>query len=538
MADRGIRTRFAALSVILSVLAAAPVFVAPAASAQEPYVPITGSGSTWAYSALDQWRRNIQSLDAITVNYAANGSSAGRVDYRNGVTDFGVSENEYGLTDNGVTDPLPGNRGFAYMPIVAGGTAFMYNLKIGDTRVSNLRLSGENIAKIFSRQITDWSDPAIKVDNPGLTLPARPIVPVVRSDGSGTTAQFTRWMAATHGAIWDAYCGRPNCGFTSVFPVKPGVEATQGSNGVVGAVASPNSEGAITYVEYSYARNAGFPVAKVLNDAGYFTGPTAGNVAVALSRAAIRPDLTADLTPVYAATDPRSYPLSSYSYLIVPTDLRANFTMQKGRTLSEFLYYAVCAGQQQADALGYSPLPGNLVSAGLEQVARIPGATGRVTAADLRNCANPNIGLDGSDALATRAPPPEACDHAGPTQCGSPAATPTPTPAASPTPIAASPTPTPTASPTPVVTPTPIVIPTPVATPVPPTMTPRPHTRPGTAFAERFRRIIAELLARIFGSARGQVPPQQVLALAAAERDDRRVTVTAPQQVDVVGGSR
>ena len=77
------------------------------------------------------------------------------------------------------------------MPIVAGGTSFMYNLKIGGKRVTNLRLSGETLAKIFTGGITTWNDPAIEADNPGSTLPARKIVPVVRSDGSGTTAQLT-----------------------------------------------------------------------------------------------------------------------------------------------------------------------------------------------------------------------------------------------------------------------------------------------------------------------------------------------------------
>ena len=413
------RRRIAALSVVVGLLAAIQALAAPIASAQEQFVPISGSGSTWSSNALDQWRRNVKSLNGITINFAANGSSAGRIDYRNGTTDFAVSEIEYGLTDNGVIDPPPGNRGFAYMPIVAGGTAFMYNLKIGNNRVSNLRLSGENITKIFSRQITNWSDPAIKVDNPGLTLPARPIVPVVRSDGSGTTAQFTRWMAATHGAIWDSYCGKPNCGFTSFFPVKPGVEAKNGSNGVAGVVASPNSEGAITYVEYSYARNSGFPVAKVLNQAGFYVEPKATSVAVALTKAVIRGDLTSDLSGVYTYNDPRTYPLSSYSYMIIPTDLRANFTVQKGRTLSTFAYYFLCQGQQQADSLGYSPLPVNLVREGVKQVARIPGTTNALSETNLTGCNNPTFdpANPNSNKLAQIAPQPAACDKVGAAQC-------------------------------------------------------------------------------------------------------------------------
>jgi phosphate ABC transporter phosphate-binding protein len=336
--------------------------------------------------------------------------------------DFAVSEIPYGLTDGGVLDQPPTGRGYAYMPIVAGGTAFMYNLKIGNTRVTNLRLSGEVLTKIFSQQITNWSDPAIKADNPGLTLPARPIVPVVRSDGSGTTAQFTAWMAAKHGAIWDSYCGRSKCGFTSNFPVKTGIEAKSGSTGVAGFVAQNSSEGSITYVEYSYAKNANFPVVKVLNDAGYYIEPKAASVAVALTKATIRDDLTQVLDHVYGegpATDPRSYPLSSYSYMILPTDIRPNypFTPEKGKTLSEFAYYFLCEGQQQADALGYSPLPLNLVQAAVKQVARIPGTTNKLNENNLRGCRNPTFSDDGTNTLAKTAPQPAACDKQGTTQC-------------------------------------------------------------------------------------------------------------------------
>src|SRR5262249_157991 len=148
-----------------------------------------------------------------------------------------------------------------------------------------------------------------------------------------------------------------------------------GSQGVAGFVAQDSSEGAITYVEYSYARNSGFPVAKMLNAANYYIEPKASSVAVALLQAKIRPDLTADLSQAYIDTDPRAYPPSSYSYMIIPKDTTSNFNTEKGRTLSEFAYYSLCEGQQQADVLGYSPLPINLVAAGVDQVGQIPGST-------------------------------------------------------------------------------------------------------------------------------------------------------------------
>lgn len=419
---RGREWRLAALLAALVLAAGMLSVLTSSASAAQGFVPISGSGSTWSLNALDQWRRNVASLYGITVNFAPNGSTSGRNDFRAGQVDFAVSEIPYGLSDGGVLDPLPG-RAFGYMPIVAGGTSFMYNLKIGNTRVSNLRLSGDTITKIFTQQITNWSDPAIKADNPGLTLPARKIVPVVYSNGSGTTAQFTAWMADQYGSQWDDYCHRNGrvltpCGFTSFFPPGPGMEAKAQSQGVSGFVAQDSSEGAITYVEYSYARNAGFPVVKVLNKANYYIEPKAGSVAVALLNAKIRPDLTQDLSQVYVNADPRTYPLSSYSYMIVPKDTTQNFNTEKGRTLSEFAAYFLCEGQQQADTLGYSPLPINLVQAGVDQINQIPGSTRKLNRDDLAKCNNPTVSPDGGNRLAEEAAQPDPCDLKGaPTQC-------------------------------------------------------------------------------------------------------------------------
>jgi phosphate ABC transporter phosphate-binding protein len=392
------------------------------------YVPISGAGSTWSQNALDQWRANVKQY-GMTVNYNGTGSSDGRNQFRNGTVDYAVSEIPYGIKDSGVVDPPP-SRKYAYMPIVAGGTSFMYNLTIAGRRVTNLRLSGPVIARIFTGGIKTWNDPAIKADNPALAsaLPARRVVPVVRSDGSGTTAQFTTWMSKRYGSQWNAYCGRAGrstpCGTTSNYPLVPGsgFVAQSGSNGVSGYVAQKGNVGTITYVEYSYAvYTTGFPVAKVLNDSGYYVEPTAKNVAVALLKARINENssspgyLTQILDDVYSDRDPRAYPLSSYSYMILPTKLESNFNTQKGKTLGAFAYYFLCQGQQHVDDLGYSPLPINLVQAGLNQVRRIPGVD--VESINIRSCHNPTFSSDGGNTLAKTAPYPPACDKKGATQC-------------------------------------------------------------------------------------------------------------------------
>ncbi len=399
----------------LTMLLAAPLAWAPAQAAT--YFPITGTGSTWSQNALDQWRSNVAKNYGMTVNYTGVGSTSGRRDFIQGSVDFAISEIPFQAKPEDGSAPEKPASGYAYLPIVAGGTSFMYNLKISGKRVTNLRLSGATIAKIFTGAITNWNDPAIQADNPALAMPNKQIVPVIRSDGSGTSAQFTLWMATQYSSIWKT-------GMTSQFPSFGNSKAQKGSDGVAGYVSQDYGEGAITYVEYSYAKKAGFPVAKVLNRAGYYVEPTASSVAVAMMQAKINTDksspnyLTQILTGVYNDPDRRAYPLSSYSYMIVPTQVAGIFNADKGKTLGAFLRYVLCGGQQQADTLGYSPLPMNLVKAGSDQIARIPGAGN--TGIDINSCSNPTFKAGDSltkNQLALTAAYPATCDKVGTSQC-------------------------------------------------------------------------------------------------------------------------
>ncbi len=411
--------------VLATALVPSVAIASTATAAGATHDPIAGTGSSWSANALDQWIRNVFDNYGWKVTYDNSGSSAGRAAFSQGTADFGVSEIPYALSGSDSPDLRP-TRQFAYVPIVAGGTAFMYNLVIGGQRVTNLRLSGQTLANIFTGVITKWNDSAIAADNPKLTLPGITIVPVVRSDGSGTTAQLTSWMRSQFPAIWTAYCakaGKAICGITSNYPIVPGSAflGQQGSNGVAGQVALDKSVGAITYVEDSYALNARFPVAKVLNSAGYYTEPTASNVAVSLLAAVINNDanspdyLTSQLGGVYSNADPRAYPLSSYSYMIIPTAVEGRFTTNKGLTLADFASYFLCEGQQQAEVLGYSPLPINLAAAGLAQIQKIPG--GDPLNKDISRCNNPTFSTDGTNKLAATAPQPQECDKKGADQC-------------------------------------------------------------------------------------------------------------------------
>ena len=400
--------------------------VATSASADGGYQRISGEGSSWAANAIDAIRVNVRQF-GITMDYNPSGSTSGRKNFLNGTVDFAASDIPFQFEpEDGSAPENPAPGSYAYIPVVAGGASFMYNLKVNGKRVTNLRLSGENVAKIFTRVITKWDDPAIAADNPGLTLPARDIVPVVRSDGSGSSAQFTKWMIAMHKAIWDDYCERsgraPACGYTSFYPTVKGVVAQSGDLGIAGYVSQGFAEGAIGYVNYSYALGAQFPVAKVLNKAGFYTEPTPQNVAVSLLKAKINNDasnpavyLTQQLEAVYTDSDPRSYQLSSYSYFILPTKVAGQFNEAKGRTLGAVAYYMMCQAQQQSASLGYSPMPVNLVRASLEQIAKIPGV--ELQSVDISKCNNPTFSSDGTNLLAKKAPQPKACDKKGSLQC-------------------------------------------------------------------------------------------------------------------------
>src|SRR5262249_33461725 len=156
----------------------------------------------------------------------------------NRITDFAVSDIGYQGSDpvTGEEDTnCPagvGCRDFAYEPIVAGGTSFPYQIKVGGQLIRNLRLSGETLAKIFTYKITNWNDPAITHDNSGRQLPSLPIIPVVHSEGSGSTAQFTKFLDTDYPSIWRPFVG--TSGATEYWPPPSGGHgiAQSGSDGV------------------------------------------------------------------------------------------------------------------------------------------------------------------------------------------------------------------------------------------------------------------------------------------------------------------
>jgi ABC-type phosphate transport system substrate-binding protein len=266
--------------------------------------------------------------------------------------------------------------------VVAGGTAFMYNLQIGGKQFNNLQLDMPTIAGIFSGEITQWNAPQIQKTNPGVALPAHVIDVVVRSDGSGATDQFKLWMMRQFPSDYahlTAETGGNAHQANSYFPTGKlsNFIAQNGSTGVT--TYTQNTPYTIDYDEYSYALQAGFPVAKVKNAHGFYTTPTQSAVAVALIAAKINtnpssPDyLSQDLSNVYTYQDPRSYPMSMYSYEVVPEQTNLVTSTSKGASLAWVSTQAICRWQTDMGPLGYSPLPMNLVLAGMQQILKIPG---------------------------------------------------------------------------------------------------------------------------------------------------------------------
>ena len=419
-----IRRVAAALALVLTAGSlAAPT--APASAAT--YATIEGSGSTWAQTIVNQWVADVDA-SGIRVVYTGGGSSRGRTDFAQNTTDFAVSEIAYQGTDEVGQPDTSNGREHTYVPLTAGGIAFTYQLKVGDTLVKNIRLSGRTLALIFTNQITNWNDPAISHDNNGRTFPDKPVIPVVRADGAGATAQLTAWMDQAHPTIWRSYSGAS--GPTSFYPRKGDVMvARSGSDQVMNTVSGFAGDGTIGYVEYSYPLDRGAPVVKVLNKGGYYVEPTQDNTAVALTKARINADQddpltyqTQDLTGVYTNPDPRAYPISYYSYLIIPTgSADPRMTTAKRQSLADFATYALCKGQTKSGAFGYGALPLNLVRAGFDQIARLKTADPAVDLVDhdVAHCDNPTFDKTNleKDLLTQIAPLPAACDKQGAGPC-------------------------------------------------------------------------------------------------------------------------
>lgn len=312
---------------------------------------LNGSGATFPKAFYDECIASMEEVAPdLTVNYPTppGGSGKGKQDLADQVT-------QWGATDSLVKDEdKAGFKGgeFLYFPTVAAPITVSFNL----TGVDTLDLTAESLAKIFQGEITTWNDPAIAADNSGVDLPDDAIVVVHRSDGSGTTNNFTKYLSAAAEGTWTL-----GSGDTVNWPAN--TQAGNGNTGVAQIV--KDTDGAIGYVDFSDATATGLSFAAIKNKDGNFVEASLEGASAALAGAETKPDLT------YSALDAAgadSYPITAGTYIIV-------YVSQPDATTAEnlqgWISYVLTDCQNVAEDVDFAPLPATLQEKALAQVSEI-----------------------------------------------------------------------------------------------------------------------------------------------------------------------
>jgi len=232
-------------------------------------------------------------------------------------------------------------RKILHFPTVAGAVALAYNLQGFE---GTLKLTPDLITAIYMGTITVWNDPKIAAANPGLTMPPAPILPIHRSDGSGTTNIFTTYLSLVN-TKWKELVG------ANTAVSWPAGVGGKGNEGVAGLVRQ--TPGAIGYVELAYAKQNQLPVAQVQNKAGKFVEPTLASTtaAVAAGAEALAKDVR---TPIANAASADAYPIAGLTFLLVYQDQK---DPARAKALAGFIDWAIHDGQGLAEGLEYARLP-------------------------------------------------------------------------------------------------------------------------------------------------------------------------------------
>lgn len=316
---------------------------------------LIGAGSTFINPIMTHWIFDFQAKHpGVQINYQSIGSGGGIQQLKVGALDFGASD--VALDDQQLQSMPP----VIQIPESAGPVCVTYNLPELKTP---LKLSAATLSGIYLGQIKTWRDPQIQKDNAGAALPDRPLVVVHRSDGSGTTNIFTTYLDK----VSKDWSGKVGKGLAVSWPVGLG---GKGSEGVTGLVRQ--SEGAIGYVELSYAKENKLPVADIRNAGGEWVAPGAASATAAIE--AFQTELAKDVrTPVVdpPATARGAYPIAGLTFLLIP---RQGKDPAKQQTLKEFVQYIITDGQNSAEQLDYSKLPESLASQDQKLLAQIQGS--------------------------------------------------------------------------------------------------------------------------------------------------------------------
>ena len=307
---------------------------APGSGAQ-----ITGAGSTFVYPVLSAWAADYRKQNGASINYQSIGSGGGISQVEAGTVDFGATDQPL------KSDELAKNN-LAQFPVIVGGIVAVVNIPGIDA--GKLKLTGPILADIYQGKIAKWNDPSIVKINPGVNLPNSAIAAVHRSDGSGTTFNFTHYLSQVS-PTWKA---GPGEGKTVNWT---GGVGGKGNEGVAGYVKQlPN---AIGYVEYAYVVQNHMAYALLQNASGQFVAPSAESFGAAASTADWKnaQDFNLVMTNAPGAT---AYPLAASTFILLP---RQPKDKAKSDAAIAFFKYALEHGQDQANKLDYVPLPADLV---------------------------------------------------------------------------------------------------------------------------------------------------------------------------------
>jgi phosphate transport system substrate-binding protein len=305
---------------------------------------LKASGSTAQANAMTRFVKAYeQACQGQSLNYTANGSGAGVREFTGNQTDFGGSDSPLSPSEYAAGQQRCGSPAWD-LPVVFGPIAITYNIN----GVSSLTLDGPTAARIFNGGITSWDDPAIAALNSGVKLPAEPIQVVFRSDESGTSDNFQKYLDTASNGAWGRGAGK-------VF--KGGVgEGAMGNDGTSAAV--KRTEGAISYNEWSFAQDQHLGMAKIITSAGGDPVEiTADSVAKTIASAGIinqNNDLVLDTISFYRPSQPGSYPIVLATYEIVCSKYP---DAQIGTAVKAFLQSTIGAGQNGLADNGYIPIP-------------------------------------------------------------------------------------------------------------------------------------------------------------------------------------
>ncbi|GAB3507509.1 phosphate ABC transporter substrate-binding protein PstS [Pseudoxanthomonas daejeonensis] len=312
---------------------------APAAAGERVAAQISGAGASFIYPLVSKWSADYNAATGNKVNYQSIGSGGGIAQIKAGTVDFGSTDK-----------PLPSDElaaaGLGQFPSAIGGVVPVFNLE--GVQPGQLRLTGPLLADIFLGKVATWNDPAIAAANPGVALPAEKITLVHRSDGSGTTFNFSNYLSKVSGE-WKGKVGE---GTSLQWPAGVGGKGNEGVAAYVKQI-----KGGIGYVELAYALQNGMPYASLQNAAGQWVQPNADSFAAAAASAdwASAKDFNLVITD---APGELAWPITATNFMLMhkqPKDAA------RSQATLDFFKWAFEQGQPQAQALHYVPLPPELV---------------------------------------------------------------------------------------------------------------------------------------------------------------------------------